>query len=188
MKIALIDHNDSFTYNLVELIRKINGKKPDVLVTGQFLSADLEKYDKIILSPGPGLPKDFIHTMRLLDTYKHHKHIFGICLGHQAIAYYFGAKLGNLKKVVHGQQKNILIKNHDVLFNHLPEQIQVGLYHSWIVSTTDFPDELLVTAEGENQEIMAFRHKSFSIFGVQFHPESFLTPYGHQILQNFLKI
>ena len=185
MSIVIIDHQDSFTYNIVELLRKI-GKDADVISIHQLNMDELSDYDYLILSPGPGFPEDYKKTFQILDTYHTQKKILGICLGHQIIASYFGAKLQNMSKVIHGQPKQVFTTPNAQLFRRLPKSFKVGLYHSWIVSQDDFPLVLQITAQTEKQEIMALSHNEFPIFGVQFHPESYISEYGSQILTNFI--
>ena len=189
MKLVIIDHKDSFTYNLVEIFRKVSGARPDVIDSNQLTERQIHKYDKIILSPGPGLPSDFVHTR---DVFKKclqdKKQVLGICLGHQAIAYYFGAKLINLPEVVHGQRKKIKLIYRDKIFENFPETTSVGLYHSWIVSKENFPQELVVTAVNNSGQIMALRHQKLPVFGLQFHPESFLSEHGFLLIENFIKL
>ncbi len=188
MKIVLIDHNDSFTYNIVEQLRKISGQTPVVIASGEVEISTLQKFDKIILSPGPGLPRDFVNIKRILNRYKNTKPILGICLGHQAIAHYFGAKLANLPQVVHGQPKKIIQVNKSIIFKGLPDQITVGLYHSWVVDENDFPKVLQITATDKSGRIMALQHHKLPIFGVQFHPESHMTLKGEKMLFNFINL
>lgn len=188
MKILVFDNYDSFTYNLVHLVEKITGEKVDVYRNDQ---VDLEKvnnYDKIILSPGPGIPEEAGLLLPLIKKYAATKSILGVCLGHQAIAEAFGAKLTNLITVFHGVATPIQIKNkRSQILEGLPETIEVGRYHSWIVSDDNFPAELEVTARDDNGYIMGLQHKTFDVQGVQFHPESVLTPDGEKILRNWLK-
>ncbi len=185
MSIVIIDHQDSFTYNIVELLRKI-GKDADVVSIHQPDIDGLSAYDHLILSPGPGFPEDYKRTVQILDAYHTQKKILGICLGHQIIASYFGAKLRNMSKVVHGQAKQVFKTPKAQLFHGLPSSFKAGLYHSWIVSQDDFPAVLQITAQTEKQEIMALSHSEYPIFGVQFHPESYISEYGSQILTNFI--
>lgn len=192
MKILVFDNYDSFTYNLVHLIKKITGEKVDVYRNDQIALPDVDAYDKIILSPGPGIPEEAGLLLPLVKEYAATKSILGVCLGHQAIAEAFGGKLTNLSTVFHGVATKIHISNRQsvtgkCLFNELPDEIDVGRYHSWIVSEENFPDELEVTASDEHGYIMALQHKTYDVQGVQFHPESVLTPDGEQILQNWLK-
>lgn len=188
MKILVFDNYDSFTYNLVHLVEKITGEKVDVYRNDQ---VDLEKvndYDKIILSPGPGIPEEAGLLLPLVKKYAATKSILGVCLGHQAIAEAFGGKLTNLSTVFHGVATPIQIKNQrSQVLEGLPETIEVGRYHSWIVSDDNFPAELEVTARDDNGYIMGLQHKTFDVQGVQFHPESVLTPDGEKILRNWLQ-
>jgi anthranilate synthase/aminodeoxychorismate synthase-like glutamine amidotransferase len=188
MEAVLIDNNDSFTYNIVELIRKIPQCRLTVIATEMIDIAELAKYEKIIISPGPGLPEEFPVLQRIFDAYHRTKPIFGICLGHEAIAQYFGAGLIQLPAVIHGQPKDVYINNDSILYNNIPSKFTVGLYHSWVVGHKNFPDELQITGYSEDRIIMSFRHKLLNLFGVQYHPESIMTEYGKEILQNFLNI
>ena len=192
MKILVFDNYDSFTYNLVHLVEKITGEKVDVYRNDQIALADVVAYDKIILSPGPGIPEEAGLLLPLINEYAATKSILGVCFGHQAIAEAFGGKLTNLRTVFHGVATPIQIKTDAAwggtkILQGLPETIEVGRYHSWIVSDEDFPDELEVTARDKNGYIMALEHKTFDVQGVQFHPESVLTPDGEIILRNWLK-
>jgi anthranilate synthase component II len=191
MKILVFDNYDSFTYNLVHLVEKITGEKVDVYRNDQIALADVAAYDKIILSPGPGIPEEAGLLLPLIKEYAATKSILGVCLGHQAIAEAFGGTLTNLSTVFHGVATKIQINNRQSatgksLFNELPDEIEVGRYHSWIVNEDDFPSALEITAKDENGYIMGLQHKIFDVQGVQFHPESVLTPDGEKILQNWL--
>lgn len=191
MKILVFDNYDSFTYNLVHLVEKITGEKADVYRNDQIALADVAKYDKIILSPGPGIPEEAGLLLPLINEYAATKSILGVCLGHQALAEAFGGKLTNLSKVFHGVATPIKRVSHPQrvahpILNGLPETFEVGRYHSWIVSDEDFPTELEVTARDENGYIMALQHKLYDVQGLQFHPESVLTPDGETILRNWL--
>ena len=185
MSIVIIDHQDSFTYNIVELLRKI-GKDSDVISINQLDLDALSAYEYLILSPGPGFPEDYQKTFQILDAYHTQKNILGICLGHQIIARYFGAKLQNLPKVVHGQPKQIFTQSNTPIFRKIPKSFKVGLYHSWIVSPDDFPKALQVIAQTAKREIMAIAHREFPVYGVQFHPESYMSEYGSEILTHFI--
>ena len=185
MKIAVIDNYDSFTYNLVHLIKELD-EEVDVLRNDTFKLEELSPYDKLVFSPGPGIPKEAGLLEEVIRFYKDKKPMLGVCLGEQAIAEVFGARLENLPQVFHGKQTPVRLLNNGSLFRHLPEQISVGRYHSWIVSTKDFPDCLEITALSPEGYIMALNHKDYPIYGIQFHPESILTPDGKQIMQNFL--
>lgn len=188
MDIALIDNNDSFTYNIVELIRKITDKKIQVFSAENLDVEKLNAFDKLIFSPGPGLPEHFPVMYSVLEKYGTTKKILGICLGHQAICKFFGAKLINLDNVVHGQSKKIHILNNDGIFSSLPSEIIVGLYHSWVVDKENFPSEIEITSQCQAGNIMSVKHRRFGIYGVQFHPESFITTFGEQIIANFLNL
>lgn len=185
-KILLIDNYDSFTYNLVHLIRSL-GYDVDVKRNDAVTREEAEGYDKILLSPGPGIPSE---AGLLIDIVKHcapHKSILGVCLGHQAIGEIFGATLVNLKEVHHGVASQINVTSEDGLFAGLGKNFEAGRYHSWAVSQENFPDELEVTALDDSGEIMALRHRKYDVKGVQFHPESVLTPLGSKIMENWLK-
>ena len=188
MKILVFDNYDSFTYNLVHLVQKITGDKVDVFRNDQIPLEKVKVYDKIILSPGPGIPKEAGMLLPLIEEYAPTKSILGVCLGHQAIGEAFGGKLVNLSTVYHGVSTNCeLLATSRELFRGLPENIPVGRYHSWIISEEGFPEELEITARDENNYIMALQHKNYDVQGVQFHPESVLTPDGETILRNWLK-
>jgi anthranilate synthase component 2 len=193
MKILIFDNYDSFTYNLVHVVEKILHEKVDVYRNDKIPLEKIKEYDKIILSPGPGLPSESGLLLPLIKEYASSKSILGVCLGQQAIAEAFGGKLLNLKEVYHGVATKINVnENRDVsendLFKNLPSEIEVGRYHSWIVDKKDFPNELQITAEDENEYIMALQHKSFDVQGVQFHPESVLTPLGERMIKNWLSV
>jgi anthranilate synthase component II len=185
-KILLIDNYDSFTYNLVHLIKSL-GYEVDVKRNDAVTPEEADSYDKILLSPGPGIPSE---AGLLIDIVKHcapHKSILGVCLGHQAIGEVFGGTLVNLKEVHHGVASLINVTSDDILFEGLGINFEAGRYHSWAVSPENFPDALEVTALDDSGEIMALRHKRFDVKGVQFHPESVLTPLGAKIMENWLK-
>ena len=184
-KIVVIDNYDSFTYNLVHLVKEL-GAEVDVKRNDQFQLAELEPYNKIILSPGPGIPSEAGLLLDVIKTYAGRKPMLGVCLGHQAIGEVFGAKLENLSEVYHGVATPVTLKQDDVLFAGLPKRVEVGRYHSWVVSHENFPDCLEITAESDEGQIMALRHKKYNIFGIQFHPESVLTPDGKVIVKNWL--
>ena len=184
--IVIIDNYDSFTYNLAHLVKEL-GAEVDVLRNDKFELEELEKYDKIILSPGPGIPEEAGLLLEVIRTYAGRKPILGVCLGEQAIGQVFGGKLTNLSEVFHGIQTNVKIKNKDYIFDGLPTEIPVGRYHSWVVDTEGFPEELVITAISSEGQIMALRHRKYDVHGIQFHPESVLTPDGKQIVGNWLK-
>ena len=184
-KIVIIDNYDSFTYNLSHLVKEL-GAEVTVLRNDQFELVELEPFDKIILSPGPGIPSEAGLLLDVIRTYAGRKPILGVCLGHQAIGEVFGGKLENLSDVFHGVATPCHIIADDPVFAGLPRDITIGRYHSWVVSKESFPDCLEVTAESDEGQVMALRHRDHDISGIQFHPESVLTPDGHRILQNWL--
>ncbi|HFS67015.1 MAG TPA: anthranilate synthase component II [Flavobacteriia bacterium] len=186
MKILLVDHNDSFTYNILELIRKFKSVTVDVEPYNKLDLKKVAKYDKIILSPGPQLPKDYPKSKALIQKYYQQKPILGICLGHQILSEFFGWNLYNLKVVKHGVKEEIIINNQTLLYHHLPPKINVGLYHSWAVKEHKKNQNLQITATNKNGVIMSVQHKKLPIFGVQYHLESFLTESGKNMMENFL--
>ena len=201
MKILVFDNYDSFTYNLVHLVEKITHGKVDVYRNDQIAMEKVKEYDKIILSPGPGIPVEAGLLLPLIKEYASSKSILGVCLGHQAIGEAFGARLVNLSTVYHGVATPVsiagekestktangkLLPVHSELFKGLPSRFEVGRYHSWVIAPEDFPSELEITAYDDTGYIMALQHKSFDVQGVQFHPESVLTPLGEKILRNWL--
>ena len=187
MKIAIIDNYDSFTYNLSHLVKEL-GAEVTVLRNDQFQLTDLEPFSKIILSPGPGIPSEAGLLLDVIRTYAGKKPMLGVCLGHQAIGEAFGATLENLSEVFHGVATPCHIIADDQLFGSIKSDITVGRYHSWVVSQKEFPECLEVTAISDEGQIMALRHRQFNIHGIQFHPESVLTPEGKKIILNFLYI
>jgi anthranilate synthase component 2 len=186
MKILVFDNFDSFTYNLVHLVEKITHQKVTVVRNDQIALEEVEGYDKIILSPGPGIPSEAGLLLPLIKKYAASKPILGVCLGHQAIGEAFGATLENLSTVYHGVATPINIDNNNYLFTGLDDSIEVGRYHSWVISNKNLPAVLKVTATDENGLIMAIEHESYDVCGVQFHPESVLTPSGEAIIKNWL--
>ncbi|WP_440431489.1 glutamine amidotransferase-related protein [Prevotella sp.] len=186
MKIVIIDNYDSFTYNLSHLLKEL-GAEVDVVRNDKFELKDLEQYDKIVLSPGPGIPSEAGLLLDVIRTYAGRKPILGVCLGHQAIGEVFGASLENLKEVYHGVQTEGTQMGNDYIFDGLPERVMMGRYHSWVVAKDSVPECLEVTAMSDDGEIMAMRHRQYDIHGIQFHPESVLTPEGKTIVGNFLK-
>ena len=187
MKILVFDNYDSFTYNLVHLVEKITHEKVDVYRNDKMSMEKVKEYDKIILSPGPGIPEEAGLLLPLIKEYASSKSILGVCLGHQAIGQAFGGELINLSSVFHGVATSCELRATSYLFRDLPTQIEVGRYHSWVVSKENFPDELEITAEDESGMIMGLQHKTYDVQGVQFHPESVLTPLGEEIMRNWLK-
>ena len=191
MKILVFDNYDSFTYNLVHLLEKIIHDKVTVVRNDEVALEDIAQYDKIILSPGPGIPKEAGLLLPLIKQYAATKSILGVCLGHQAIGEAFGATLTNLTTVYHGValpikiDQNRRITSND-LFTDLPATLEVGRYHSWVVNKDGLPEELEIIAEDDNGYIMALQHKVYDVKGVQFHPESVLTPEGEKIIRNWV--
>lgn len=186
-KVLIIDNYDSFTYNLVHLVNEL-GLECEVWRNDQFKLEDVDRFDKIILSPGPGIPSEAGLLLDVIKTYAPTKSIFGVCLGQQAIAEAFGGELYNLSRPMHGLSTPIKVTDSDEdLFKGLPENISVGRYHSWVVSEKGLPEVLTITAIDEkDNSIMALRHKTLDVRGVQFHPESVLTEYGKEMMGNWL--
>ena len=184
MKVVIIDNYDSFTYNLSHLIKEL-GAEVTVLRNDQFKLEKLEQFNKIVLSPGPGIPSEAGLLLDVIRTYAGKKPILGVCLGHQAIGEVFGGKLVNLSEVFHGVATPCHIVVDDPIFSGLDRSITIGRYHSWVVSKEAFPDCLEITAEIDGQ-VMALRHKTLNVRGIQFHPESVLTPDGKKMIQNWL--
>ncbi|MGN6266858.1 MAG: anthranilate synthase component II [Ginsengibacter sp.] len=193
MKILIFDNYDSFTYNLVHLVEKITNEKPDVYRNDKISLESVNEYDKIILSPGPGLPCESGLLLPLIEKFAPSKSIMGVCLGQQAIAEVFGGKLINLKNVYHGVATKIKVDEHRTktqndVFKDLPSEFEAGRYHSWVVDNENFPKDLEITARDENGLIMGLRHRTYDVQGVQFHPESVLTPEGEKMMRNWLSI
>lgn len=187
LKVLVFDNYDSFTYNLVQIIERILNQKVDVVRNDQITLEEIGKYDKIILSPGPGIPEEAGILLELIKEYAPTKSILGVCLGQQAIAEAFGGNLINLSEIFHGVATSAeLIKENTKIFKNLTSGMQVGRYHSWAVNPEDFPEELEITAVDKDGMIMALQHKTYDVHGVQFHPESILTPDGEVIIRNFL--
>lgn len=186
MKLLIIDNYDSFTYNIVHAVKEL-GVTPTVLRNDKLTVDDVKKYDKVVISPGPGIPSEAGIMPEVLRRYAGVKPILGICLGHQAIGERFGAKLRNLTEVYHGIKTPINIVKDDYLFDGLNTRLEVGRYHSWVIDSEGFPEELEITALSDDNEIMAIRHKIHDIRGVQFHPESILTTDGIKIIENWLR-
>ena len=188
MKILVFDNYDSFTYNLVQMVEELTGTLPDVYRNDKISLEAINDYDKIILSPGPGLPSESGILMDLLKRYSPFKDILGVCLGLQAIGECFGAELYNLDKVMHGMaiQTDVLVK--DYIFEGIPPHFLTGRYHSWAIKPETVPSDLEVTAVDDSGVIMAIRHKKYKVRGVQFHPESVLTEHGVRLMQNWLQV
>ncbi len=188
MKILVFDNYDSFTYNLVHLVNNIVNSTVDVYRNDAIPLEEIKRYDKIILSPGPGLPEESGLLLPLIKEYAATKSILGVCLGEQAIAEAFGGKLINLEEVYHGVSTPVkILDRENKLFCGLPEVIEAGRYHSWVVAEEGLPDCLKITARDEQQFIMGLQHEDYDVCGVQFHPESVLTPDGEVILKNWLQ-
>jgi len=187
MKIALIDHNDSFTFNIVEVLKQLNYDITVINYDTIYID-NIEDFDKIILSPGPCLPENYPKTIALIDRFYKTKPILGVCLGHQAICTYFGAELYTTPNVIHGNDEIIDITNPSKLFKDIPTETTVGLYHSWAVKKEGLSNTLKITAVTKNDMIMAVEHTNYPIYGIQFHPESFLTIDGKQLLKNFIEL
>ena len=186
MKIVVIDNYDSFTYNLVHYLEDLNAEVT-VFRNDEFELEELEKFDKILLSPGPGVPDEAGLLKAVIKKYAATKSIFGVCLGLQAIGEVFGGKLTNLEKVYHGVATKVTQIEDDFIFNDLPKETEVGRYHSWVVANENLPEELIITSIDENGQIMSMKHSVYDVRGVQYHPESVLTPNGKKILENWLK-
>ncbi len=185
MKILLLDNYDSFTYNLVHYIEGFD-VEVDVVFNDCVNLSEIKHYDKIVLSPGPGLPKDSGKLMDVISLYADSKPMLGVCLGFQALVEYFGGSLYNQETVKHGVAEYASFDQHSKLFAQTESKFKVGLYHSWAVNKIDFPPALKITALSENGVIMAFEHKTRAIAGVQFHPESILSSHGKKIVENFI--
>lgn len=186
MKILIIDNYDSFTYNIVDALRTL-GTVPDVVRNDRLDLDAIEDYDKIIISPGPGIPSEAGQLPQFLERYATRKPILGICLGHQALGEYFGAQLRNLSEVYHGVSSPVEIVADDYMFEGIDSGTQVGRYHSWVVDSEGLPESLEVTATSADGAIMAMRHRDYDVRGLQFHPESIMTPQGARMLDNWLR-
>ncbi|GEN65635.1 MULTISPECIES: anthranilate synthase component II [Chryseobacterium] len=186
-KVLVFDNYDSFTYNLVQIIEKILDQKVDVVRNDKITLEEVGTYDKIILSPGPGIPEEAGILLDLIKEYAPTKSILGVCLGQQAIAEAFGGSLVNLSEIFHGVATTTeIVKENTLIFRNITSGLEVGRYHSWAVNPENFPEELEITAVDKDGMIMALQHKTYDVHGVQFHPESILTPEGETIIKNFL--
>lgn len=187
--IVIIDNYDSFTYNLVQLIREIKNEEPQILRNDEIREEVIQKASYLILSPGPGIPAEAGDLLKVIRTHVGRIPVLGVCLGHQAIGEVYGGKLRNLSKVFHGKKLEAkLTADASPIFEGLPAKFNVGRYHSWVIDRTNFPSELVITAEDESGEIMALQHRTQPVFGVQFHPESIMTDFGKEMMDNFLKV
>ena len=187
MKLLVLDNYDSFTYNLVHLIEKVSDISFEVIRNDKISLQEVNNFDKILLSPGPGLPEDAGIMPELLKNYGSKKNILGVCLGFQAIGENFGASLKNLPTVFHGLATPIKVVQEDILFKNCPTTFTVGRYHSWVINNQSLPEEFEITAVDEDGNIMAGRHKTLNVRGVQFHPESILSEYGEMMMRNWLE-
>lgn len=187
MKILVFDNYDSFTYNLVHLVEKVCDHQVDVVRNDKISLDKIAEYDKILLSPGPGLPSEAGILLDVIKAYKSSKDILGVCLGLQAIGESFGGKLKNLEHVYHGIATPVSIIKQDDLFEECPREFKAGRYHSWVVDTKELPDCFEITAIDTEGNIMALSHKKYKVKGVQFHPESILSEYGEQIIKNWIE-
>jgi anthranilate synthase component 2 len=186
MKIIVIDNYDSFTYNLVHYLEKVTDATVEVYRNDKISLDEIDRFDKILLSPGPGIPSEAGILLDVIKKYAPTKSILGVCLGQQAIAEAFGGSISNLKDVFHGVATPVNILVRDPLFNGIPERLNVGRYHSWAVNKADLPKELEITVVDESGSIMGLRHKTYDLRGVQFHPESVLTEHGLQMIENWV--
>ncbi|MBK8110364.1 MAG: aminodeoxychorismate/anthranilate synthase component II [Saprospiraceae bacterium] len=187
--IVIIDNYDSFTYNLVQLIREIKGEEPKILRNDEIDEQVIKDADFLILSPGPGVPSEAGDLLKVIQSNVGRIPVLGVCLGHQAIGEVYGANLRNLSKVFHGKKMKAQLTNvASPLFSGLPSCFDVGRYHSWVIDQDSFPAELVIIATDESGEIMALQHKTLPVYGVQFHPESIMTDYGKEIMRNFLNV
>ncbi len=188
MKLLVLDNYDSFTYNLVHLIKECGVSEVEIHRNDKIALSEIDQYQKIVLSPGPGIPSEAGILIELIKRYAQKKSILGVCLGHQAITEAFGGKLRKAPSIIHGKASQITIEDRDeLLFKGINSPFLVGRYHSWIAENESFPDSLVVTAKDGEGNIMALRHKSLDVRGVQFHPESVLTEHGKQIMLNWIE-
>lgn len=188
MKILILDNYDSFTYNLVHMVEKITGDFPTVYRNDEISLEEIDDYDMIMLSPGPGIPDEAGILKDVIKMYASKKPIFGVCLGLQAIAEVFGGKIINMDEVFHGVATEMsIVKENATIFRDVPKTFLAARYHSWIASEENFPDELEITAVDEDGKIQAIQHKEFPMSAVQFHPESILTEVGEQLVRNFIE-
>ncbi|WP_150539126.1 anthranilate synthase component II [Actinobacillus vicugnae] len=184
--LLIIDNHDSFTFNLVDLFRKI-GVSPNVVLVEKLVLDDVEHFSHILISPGPDVPNAYPQTFEMLQRFYQTKSILGVCLGHQTLCEFFGGELYNLNAVRHGQQRPLKQLTDNILFQDLPESFNIGLYHSWAISQKSLENTpLIATATCDQNVLMAFKHQHLPIYGVQFHPESFITEYGEKMLRNWL--
>lgn len=188
MKILIIDNYDSFTYNLVQYFEELTGGEIDIYRNDKISLDAVDAYDTIIFSPGPGLPEEAGLMMDIINTYKESKKILGVCLGHQALGLAFGGALHNLDQVYHGIKAKInILDNEDPFYTGMKPSIDVGKYHSWVITPSTLSPDFIVTAKDEEGNIMSIRHKELPIWGVQYHPESIMTDEGYEMIRNFIE-
>jgi anthranilate synthase component 2 len=187
MRVLVFDNYDSFTYNLVQYLEKVSSAKVDVFRNDKISLEEINQYDKILLSPGPGVPSEAGILLEVIKKYAPTKSILGVCLGQQAIGEVFGGKLVNLDSVYHGVATEMEIVKEDVIFKGLPKKFKAGRYHSWVVDEKNFPADLEITCVDESGYVMGLRHKKYDVRGVQFHPESVLTEHGLQMIRNWIE-
>lgn len=185
MKVLILDNYDSFTHNLYHYVQQFSCHV-DVIKNDEIILSEVEQYHKIILSPGPGLPVEHQNLKTIIKQFGSSKSILGVCLGHQAIAECYGAKLQNLDEVMHGISTKVTLLNDEAIYKNIPDEIKVGHYHSWIVDDLSLPACFVVTSRNEDNIIMSIRHKKFDLIGIQFHPESIMTEYGLQMIRNWV--
>ncbi len=188
-KILILDNYDSFTYNLVHYVKELTDAEVDVIRNDKIELEEIKKYDTIIFSPGPGVPENAGIMIDAIKQYAPHKKMLGVCLGHQAIGMAFGSDLKNLSKVYHGVQTPVkILDTNDPIFNEIEQKTDVGRYHSWVIDKSSLSNDLKITAEAEDGQIMAVKHKKYKVWGLQFHPESIMTDKGKLIIKNFLRL
>lgn len=186
-KVLIIDNYDSFTYNLLHQLQDA-GATVEIKKNDEIKLKEVEEFDRILLSPGPGLPSEAGIMPELIKEFSSSKSILGVCLGHQALGEAYGAKLKNLKNVFHGVALPVLFENEEPLFKNIKNPMTAGRYHSWSIDEEAFPDHLAIIARDQFNNIMAIKHKHLRLYGVQFHPESIMTPFGSEIINNWLKM
>jgi len=187
-KIVIIDNYDSFTYNLVHAVEKIVNHPIDIFRNDKITLQQCEAYEYIIISPGPGLPEESGMTIDIIKNFYKTKKIFGVCLGLQAITVSFGGQLKNLSRVLHGIETEMTIKDHVPIFKNIDQKFIAGRYHSWVAERENFPESLIINCIDVDNEIMGIHHKDYPLYGVQFHPESIMTPTGETMIANFLNL
>lgn len=188
MKVLLFDNYDSFTYNLAQMIEQITGEPPSIVKNDSNSFEEIDRFDKIIISPGPGIPSEAGNLLEMISYFAEKKPILGVCLGMQAIGEVYGGKLINLSQIYHGVGCTATKTADHKIFSDLPDSLQVGRYHSWAVDSSNFPQELTITSTDDEGNIMSLKHRNLEVHGVQYHPESILTPRGKDIVRNFLTL